>query len=393
MRETSAPKNEDRVMDMVADLLGGGRTVAYKTVLAHACGGATVGLLLSQFWYWSNQPSVQERAGWFWKMMEEITEETGLTRSEQESARRKLKEAGILQEEFRDLPRKLYFKINKPKLYEVLANHAQQCAKERISEAAINNAGNPHYGGGNSRTIERGKPASKKGQNQHSIKEQQITAEITHKNTAADSALLKGSNAPFRDDPAAAESIGKNKEELCAQSPPSTALGSLVDALVTEGLNRTDAKRLAAATPEECWKQLDYLPFVTSFKSSKGAYLRSAIEQGFGPPPEWERAQKETQSRAKQQARRDQTNAQVADNREEQERLVIFKERLQQESPAYWESLVQEAIAQLPIPVRNRPSGPAYRGALEGRLNVLLLEVMSRQDADALAGYGVTGGI
>ena len=41
-------------IDAVADLLGGGRSISYKTDLAHMTGSVTAGLLLSQFWYWTN---------------------------------------------------------------------------------------------------------------------------------------------------------------------------------------------------------------------------------------------------------------------------------------------------------------------------------------------------
>ncbi len=54
--------------------------------------------------------------------------------------------------------------------------------------------------------------------------------------------------------------------------------------LVAAGLNRATAERFAQEKPEECRIQLSYLPYVSEFKSSKGAYLRRAIEQGFAPP-------------------------------------------------------------------------------------------------------------
>ncbi|NEP59599.1 MAG: replication protein [Symploca sp. SIO2G7] len=58
----------------------------------------------------------------------------------------------------------------------------------------------------------------------------------------------------------------------------------LKEKLVEYGVNRFDAKRLAKDNPEECRRQLEFINFQDDFRSSKGAYLRSAIEQGFAPP-------------------------------------------------------------------------------------------------------------
>lgn len=58
----------------------------------------------------------------------------------------------------------------------------------------------------------------------------------------------------------------------------------LVEALVSAELNRADAERFAGEIPDVCRRQLEYLPFVEKFKTSRGAYLRRAIEGDFGPP-------------------------------------------------------------------------------------------------------------
>lgn len=65
--------------------------------------------MLSQAVYWSKRTN--EKHGWFYKTQEEWEEETGLTRREQETARRRLKEIGVLQEKYQGVPRKVYFRI------------------------------------------------------------------------------------------------------------------------------------------------------------------------------------------------------------------------------------------------------------------------------------------
>lgn len=69
-------------------------------------------------------------------------------------------------------------------------------------------------------------------------------------------------------------------------------------------LNRGDAERFAAQQPDVCLRQLDYLPFVEKFKSSRGAYLRRAIEGDFSPPAAWLRAQEQEEAQKGARAKR-----------------------------------------------------------------------------------------
>lgn len=90
------------------------RVIAYRPELAHACGGVNCALLLSQFWYWTHCEAVQQRntGGWFWKCQREITEETGLTRWQTETARRALRKLGLLEEVRHGIPATLHFRVN-----------------------------------------------------------------------------------------------------------------------------------------------------------------------------------------------------------------------------------------------------------------------------------------
>ncbi|MES2461137.1 MAG: hypothetical protein V4671_11185, partial [Armatimonadota bacterium] len=119
-------------MDPVANLLGGDRTIAYKASLAHAVGSSLAGLLLSQFWYWTNHLGAEgeERDGWFFKGRDEIFEETALTRYEQEGARKRLIQLGVLEEERRGVPARLWFRLNKDRLYELLHEYLQSIPRD-----------------------------------------------------------------------------------------------------------------------------------------------------------------------------------------------------------------------------------------------------------------------
>lgn len=93
--------------------------VAYHPVIARAVGSVTAGVLLSQLCYWT--PRAQDPEGWIWKTQEALLEETGLTRREQETARRTLVTAGILEEKRAGVPARLYFRVDVDKLHDLLA--------------------------------------------------------------------------------------------------------------------------------------------------------------------------------------------------------------------------------------------------------------------------------
>jgi len=86
----------------------------------------------------------------------------------------------------------------------------------------------------------------------------------------------------------------------------------LVEDLVRQGLNRSDARRFAAENADECRRQLAFLPHVAEFKSSRGAYLRIAIEQGFGPPRAYEEQEAQEQERRQAEAKASRQLARVA---------------------------------------------------------------------------------
>lgn len=89
------------------------RPVAFHRCLAELTGSVTSGLMLSQAIYWT--PRTKDSDGWFWKTQEEWFEETMLSRKEQETARRRLKELGngsVWHEQLRGVPAKLFYRID-----------------------------------------------------------------------------------------------------------------------------------------------------------------------------------------------------------------------------------------------------------------------------------------
>lgn len=96
------------------------RPIAYHRIFADVAGGALAGLLLSQMFYWSKNLTVLERDGWFFKSQQEWLLETGLTRWEQETARKRLVRRGLIQERRTGVPSRLWFRVCTEALIEAM---------------------------------------------------------------------------------------------------------------------------------------------------------------------------------------------------------------------------------------------------------------------------------
>jgi hypothetical protein len=94
------------------------RPIAFHRIFAHAAGGPLEGLFLSQAVYWS--PRSNDPDGWFFKTQAEWWEETGLSRFNQETARRKLRATGILREKRAGQKGNIYFQIDFARLSQIL---------------------------------------------------------------------------------------------------------------------------------------------------------------------------------------------------------------------------------------------------------------------------------
>ena len=119
-------------------LFGEGRVVAHRPCFGRLFGGAACGVLLSQFWFWAGTPGVRARPdGWFWKPQREITAETGLSRAETETARRRLCAQGVLEEKRCGIPAVMHFRVDLNVVMRVIWRHLQaQNAANKCAEAA-----------------------------------------------------------------------------------------------------------------------------------------------------------------------------------------------------------------------------------------------------------------
>ncbi|HCD7327997.1 TPA: replication protein RepO [Klebsiella pneumoniae] len=120
------------------------RPIAFQRSFIRLDIGVTAALFLSQMTYWTNR---SDDDGWVYKTQEEWEEETGLSRYEQEGARKKLRSIGVLLEKRKGVPARLFYKVDNNVLYHVLV-------------AANKNAEKPHTGMRKTNKQVRGKPAN-----------------------------------------------------------------------------------------------------------------------------------------------------------------------------------------------------------------------------------------
>ena len=84
--------------------------VSFHRCLVSVTGGVTSALLLSQA-IWITQELEQPCDGWFSRSQEQWTQDTGLSRWEQETARKALRRAGLIEERRVGMPAKLWFRV------------------------------------------------------------------------------------------------------------------------------------------------------------------------------------------------------------------------------------------------------------------------------------------
>lgn len=96
-------------MKLSETLQGIGRPVAFYPGLRKITGSTTATILLCQLFYWTGKEASGD--GWIYKTSDELTEETGLSYDEQVTARKHLVEHDLIEEEYKRLEHKMYFRV------------------------------------------------------------------------------------------------------------------------------------------------------------------------------------------------------------------------------------------------------------------------------------------
>lgn len=95
------------------------RPIAYHRIFRQITGSTVAAVFLSQLWYWTTRLPV-ERGGWLYKTQPEMESETGLSRYEQETARKACKQRGILEEKRAGQPARMYYRIDVERLAQLI---------------------------------------------------------------------------------------------------------------------------------------------------------------------------------------------------------------------------------------------------------------------------------
>ena len=129
------------------------KPIAYHPILARIGGSITAGIFLSQLLYWTGKGAAPD--GWIWKTQEEMETETALTRYEQEGARKNLLKRGILEEQRRGIPARMYYRVNLDALGELLAEPQTSMGKNPNLECGKPTDSNGEKPQSNSETTQR----------------------------------------------------------------------------------------------------------------------------------------------------------------------------------------------------------------------------------------------
>jgi hypothetical protein len=102
--------------------------ISFHRSYVRVTGSVTAALMLSQAIAWSEALEPQAQ-GWFSKSQADWACESGLTRWEQQTARRVLRKRGLLEERKAGAPARLWFRVNEERLWQVLREPPQPGAE------------------------------------------------------------------------------------------------------------------------------------------------------------------------------------------------------------------------------------------------------------------------
>lgn len=117
------------------------RPILYIPGLAHLL-GINEAILLGQLLYWDGKGQHKD---WTYKTIDELQEETGLTRTRQDNAIKHLKELGVIEVEYHRIPMTRHFRVDVNKLQELICslqetstlNYLKPTAKPAVNKQSI----------------------------------------------------------------------------------------------------------------------------------------------------------------------------------------------------------------------------------------------------------------
>ena len=111
------------------------RPIAFNRHYVSLGCGINGALMLSQMVYWSKR--TKDKNGYFYKTQDDWEQETGLTRREQETARKRLRELGFVSEHKHGVPCKVHFRVEHDNLYMALVRFSQNSQSSMAESAKL----------------------------------------------------------------------------------------------------------------------------------------------------------------------------------------------------------------------------------------------------------------
>lgn len=157
-----------------------GRPIAYHPALARMVGGVNAAIFLSQLIYWDERMEDAELG--VYKTAEQWEAETGLSVREQTTARRQLRDRGLITETHKRIEHKLYFKLDRDAFDRLIAG-AGEVENPEVQNVDSRNA-ETQFGNSESANTETPKAPSPNHPKRSSLIKTEITTETTEeKNT------------------------------------------------------------------------------------------------------------------------------------------------------------------------------------------------------------------
>jgi hypothetical protein len=171
------------------------RPIAYHPILAKKLKSVKAAVFLSQLLYWCDKGKSPD--GWIYKNAGDFYDETGLSREEQETARKKLLEKKLIQHELRGVPATSNYRVLEQNYIDFLSENDNQIGEKiqsRLDKTPkLDCTKPPNLIGENSQTelAETAKLDWQKPPN-HIIDYSEITSDITSETTSSSSAAKNG---------------------------------------------------------------------------------------------------------------------------------------------------------------------------------------------------------
>jgi hypothetical protein len=129
-----------RLTDFIHDV---GPYVTYHPRLNRITGSVTATIFLSSLLAWEG--SQRDPDGWIYKTRQQMTEDTGLTRTEQDTARRHLVERGLLEQKLKGVPATMHYRLDLDAINDAwdAANLSAETPQSSLQESRKLDGGNP----------------------------------------------------------------------------------------------------------------------------------------------------------------------------------------------------------------------------------------------------------